>query len=82
MEGYLPPNLPHPENRCTTKMIFNRGDAWSATLYASVVRRRGRSAVDIDMIIGLVANVFTAVLFTRMIYDFMLSRGRVEKLSI
>ena len=36
----------------------------------------------VTMIIGLVANVFTAVVFTRMIYDFMLSRGRVESLSI
>ena len=36
----------------------------------------------VTMIIGLVANVFTAVLFTRMIYDFMLSRGKVERLSI
>ena len=36
----------------------------------------------VTMIIGLVANVFTAVLFTRMIYDFMLGRGKVEKLSI
>jgi protein-export membrane protein SecD len=36
----------------------------------------------VTMIIGLVANVFTAVLFTRMIYDSMLSRGPVERLSI
>jgi preprotein translocase subunit SecD len=36
----------------------------------------------VTMIIGLVANVFTAVLFTRMIYDWMLSRGSVERLSI
>lgn len=36
----------------------------------------------VTMIIGLVANVFTAVLFTRMIYDYMLSRGKVERLSI
>lgn len=36
----------------------------------------------VTMIIGLVANVFTAVLFTRMIYDYWLSRGRVERLSI
>ena len=36
----------------------------------------------VTMIIGLVANVFTAVLFTRLIYDFMLSRGKVERLSI
>jgi protein-export membrane protein SecD len=36
----------------------------------------------VTMIIGLVANVFTAVLFTRMIYDWMLSRGNVERLSI
>jgi preprotein translocase subunit SecD len=36
----------------------------------------------VTMIIGLVANVFTAVLFTRMIYDFILGRGKVERLSI
>jgi SecD/SecF fusion protein len=36
----------------------------------------------VTMIIGLVANVFTAVFFTRMIYDFILSRGKVERLSI
>jgi protein-export membrane protein SecD len=36
----------------------------------------------VTMIIGLVANVFTAVLFTRMVYDYMLGRGKVEKLSI
>jgi protein-export membrane protein SecD len=36
----------------------------------------------VTMVIGLIANVFTAVLFTRMIYDFILSRGKVEKLSI
>jgi protein-export membrane protein SecD len=36
----------------------------------------------VTMIIGLVANLFTAVLFTRMIYDYMLSRGKVERLSI
>ena len=32
--------------------------------------------------IGLIANMFTAVLFTRMIFDFMLGRGKVEQLSI
>jgi preprotein translocase subunit SecD len=37
----------------------------------------------ITLIIGLVANMFTAVLFTRMIFDFMLGRGsKAEKLSI
>ena len=36
----------------------------------------------VTMIIGLVANVFTAVVFTRMVYDFMLGRGKVERLSI
>jgi protein-export membrane protein SecD len=36
----------------------------------------------VTMIIGLVANVFTAVLFTKMIYDYMLSGRKVEKLSI
>ena len=36
----------------------------------------------VTMIIGLVANVFTAVLFTRMIYDYWLGSGKVEKLSI
>ena len=36
----------------------------------------------VTMIVGLVANVFTAVLFTRMIYDYWLSRGKLERLSI
>jgi len=36
----------------------------------------------VTLSIGLIANLFTAVLFTRMIYDFMLSRGKVERLSI
>jgi protein-export membrane protein SecD len=36
----------------------------------------------ITLIIGLIANLFTAVLFTRMIYDFWLSRGKLERLSI
>jgi preprotein translocase subunit SecD len=36
----------------------------------------------VTLIIGLAANMFTAVLFTRMIYDFMLGRGKLERLSI
>jgi len=36
----------------------------------------------VTLIIGLVANLFTAVVFTRMIYDFWLSRGKVQRLSI
>ena len=36
----------------------------------------------VTLIIGLVANMFTAVVFTRMIFDWMLSRARVERLSI
>jgi protein-export membrane protein SecD len=36
----------------------------------------------VTLSIGLIANMFTAVLFTRMIYDFWLSRGKVERLSI
>jgi preprotein translocase subunit SecD len=36
----------------------------------------------VTLIIGLVANMFTAVLFTRMIFDAMLGRGKVERLSI
>jgi len=36
----------------------------------------------VTLSIGLLANLFTAVLFTRMIYDFWLGRGRVERLSI
>jgi preprotein translocase subunit SecD len=36
----------------------------------------------ITLIIGLVANMFTAVVFTRMIFDAMLGRGKVERLSI
>lgn len=36
----------------------------------------------ITMIIGLIANLFTAVFLTRMVFDFMLSRGKTETLSI
>jgi protein-export membrane protein SecD len=36
----------------------------------------------VTLSIGLLANMFTAVLFTRMIFDFWLSRSRVERLSI
>ena len=36
----------------------------------------------VTLIVGLVANMFTAVLFTRMIFDAMLGRGKVERLSI
>jgi preprotein translocase subunit SecD len=36
----------------------------------------------VTLSIGLIANVFTAVLFTRLIYDFWLSRGNPQRLSI
>ena len=36
----------------------------------------------VTLSIGLIANMFTAVLFTRMIYDYWLSRGKMERLSI
>jgi preprotein translocase subunit SecD len=37
----------------------------------------------VTLSIGLIANMFTAVVFTRMIFDFMLSRSdKVERLSI
>ncbi len=36
----------------------------------------------VTLVIGLIANLFTAVVFTQMIYDFWLSRGKVERLSI
>jgi protein-export membrane protein SecD len=36
----------------------------------------------VTLSIGLLANLFTAVVFTRMIYDFWLSRSKVERLSI
>jgi preprotein translocase subunit SecD len=36
----------------------------------------------VTLSIGLIANMYTAVLFTRMIFDFWLSRGKVERLSI
>jgi hypothetical protein len=36
----------------------------------------------VTLSIGLIANMFTAVLFTRLIFDFMLGRRRVERLSI
>ena len=36
----------------------------------------------VTLSIGLLANLFTAVLFTRMIYDYWLGRGKVEHISI
>jgi len=36
----------------------------------------------VTLSIGLLANLFTAVLFTRLIYDFWLGRGKVERISI
>jgi SecD/SecF fusion protein len=36
----------------------------------------------ITLIFGLVANLFTAVFLTRMVFDFMLSRTRAESISI
>jgi preprotein translocase subunit SecD len=36
----------------------------------------------ITLIFGLIANMFTAVFMTRMVFDFMLSRGKAERLSI
>jgi SecD/SecF fusion protein len=36
----------------------------------------------VTLSVGLVANVFTAVLFTRMIYDYWLRRGAAQRLSI
>jgi protein-export membrane protein SecD len=36
----------------------------------------------VTLSVGLIANLFTAVLFTRMIFDFILSRGKLERLSI
>jgi preprotein translocase subunit SecD len=36
----------------------------------------------ITLIIGLIANLFTAVFLTRMVFDFMLSRAKTETLSI
>jgi len=36
----------------------------------------------LTLVIGLIANMFTAVLFTRMVFDFMLGRGKVERISI
>jgi protein-export membrane protein SecD len=36
----------------------------------------------VTLSIGLIANVFTAVFFTRMIYDFWLDRANVKRLSI
>jgi protein-export membrane protein SecD len=36
----------------------------------------------VTLSIGLIANLFTAVLFTRMIYDYWLGRGKVDRLSI
>jgi SecD/SecF fusion protein len=36
----------------------------------------------VTLSVGLIANMFTAVVFTRMIYDFILSRRKLERLSI
>jgi protein-export membrane protein SecD len=36
----------------------------------------------VTLSIGLIANMFTAVVFTRMIFDFVLDRGPMERLSI
>ena len=36
----------------------------------------------VTLSIGLLANLFTAVLFTRMIFDYWLGRGKVERISI
>ena len=36
----------------------------------------------VTLSIGLIANVFTAVLFTRLIYDYWLSRSKLQRLSI
>ena len=36
----------------------------------------------ITLIVGLIANMFTAVLFTRMVFDFILGRRKIERLSI
>jgi preprotein translocase subunit SecD len=37
----------------------------------------------VTLSIGLIANMFTAVLFTRLVFDFILSRrGKLERLSI
>ncbi len=36
----------------------------------------------LTLVIGLIANMFTAVVFTRMVFDFMLGRGKAERISI
>ena len=36
----------------------------------------------LTLVVGLIANMFTAVVFTRMVFDFMLSRGKAERISI
>jgi SecD/SecF fusion protein len=36
----------------------------------------------VTLSIGLIANVFTAVFVTRLVYDYWLSRGKLERLSI
>ena len=36
----------------------------------------------VTLSLGLLANLFTAVLFTRMLYDLWLGRGKVERISI
>jgi preprotein translocase subunit SecD len=61
-------------------------DAHSTTLISSLfLFQFGTGPIKgfaVTLIIGLLANMFTAVLFTRMIYDFWLGRGKVERLSI
>jgi preprotein translocase subunit SecD len=36
----------------------------------------------VTLSIGLIANILTAVLFTRMVFDVITSRRRLERLSI
>jgi preprotein translocase subunit SecD len=36
----------------------------------------------VTLMVGLIANLFTAVLCTRIVFDYMLSRGDVKRLSI
>ncbi|NOT34370.1 MAG: protein translocase subunit SecD [Candidatus Eisenbacteria bacterium] len=61
-------------------------DAHFTTLFsAAILFAFGTGPIKgfaVTLSIGLIANMFTAVLFTRMIYDWMLGRRDVQRLSI
>ncbi|HET6344877.1 MAG TPA: MMPL family transporter, partial [Myxococcota bacterium] len=61
-------------------------DGHITTLIAGVVLMQYGSGpvrgFAVTLIIGLVCSLYTAIVVTRLIYDFLTTRGRVEALSI